>query len=262
MKLRTALKIIAAAALLMNILATILLFGSIRNTTAASDQGMLLPYLCIFGILLFSFVLFLLFMVSETGTEVNTGKSAVKAEIKEETEIRNTGDTSERAIDINELKKKAVEFIPLKEAAQNYTLKEFAEGSLSAIAKVFPITEGIFYIREKDSDQFTPLGDYAYFSEKPPGRFKLGETLPGQVAKNKYAMNLSEIPEDYVKVASGLGQGKPRHLYFLPVLNNDETIAVIEMASFKEFDKETEKLFELGAQELSQALVKAQSRNL
>ena len=84
--------------------------------------------------------------------------------------------------------------------------------------------------------------------------------MPGQVAKNKHAMNISDLPEGFI-VASGLGQSSPLHLYFLPLINNDETIAVIELASFKEFDKETEKLFELGANELSAALVKEQTRN-
>jgi hypothetical protein len=264
MKLRPALKIFASAALLFNILATILLFGSLREIHADANQGFLPPYLCIFGIILFSFILFLLFMFSESGTETKINLIESSEEIKAENKITDNQNSSQKFVDIEALKKKAREFIPVKvmDEGQDFSFKNFAEESLSLIAKAFPITTGIFYLKQMGTDEFIPIGDYAYFSEKPAGKFILGETLPGQVAKNKRAMNISDIPEGYIKVASGLGQSSPRHLYFLPLINNDEAIAVIELASFKEFDKETEKLFELGANEISDALVKEQTRNL
>ncbi len=264
MKLRSVLKIFASAALSFNILATILLFGRIRNILSDANQSLLPVYLCIFGIILFSFFLFLLFMFSEAANETKIKPDEDSAEIIADNGITDNKNSSQKLIDIEELKKKSLGFIPLKamDQGQSFSFKKFAEESLSLIAKVFPITSGIFYIREKGTKEFIPEGDYAYFSENPAGRFILGETLPGQAAKNKRAINLSDIPEGYIKIASGLGQGSPKHLYFLPLINNDETIAVIELASFKEFDKETEKLFELGANELSAALVKAQTRNL
>ena len=264
MKLRSALKIIASAALLLNIVAAILLYGSIRNSQAAANQSFLLTYLCLFGIILFSFILYLLFMGTESGNEEKNSDGIVSAEVKEEVIIQESKDASEKLIDLEDLKKKAEGFIPGKamDPQQKFSYKNFAEESLSQIAKIFPITEGIFYLRELGSDEFTPKGDYAYFSDKVPSGFKLGETLPGQAAKNKRSMNISDIPADYLKVASGLGQGSPQHLYFLPLVNNDEAIAVIELASFKQFDRETEKLFELGASELAAALVNVQTRNL
>ena len=203
-------------------------------------------------------------MFSESGPETKIDPDENSDEIISEDIITYRENSSQKLINIEELEKKARGFIPKKaiDHGQDFSFKKFAEESLSLIAKAFPITEGIFYLKETGTDEFIPVGDYAFFSEIPAAKFKLGVTLPGQVAKNKHAMNLSDIPEGYIKVASGLGQSSPLHLYFLPLINNDEAIAVIELASFKEFDKETEKLFELGANELSTALVKVHTRNL
>jgi len=263
MKLKTVLKIIASIILLLTILAALLLFGSIRNIQSVSNQSMLIPYYCIFGIIIFSFVLFLLFMFSDNGRESLADHSFSTKDFIEEETTQGNRNSSEKTYDLNDLNEKARGFVPQAALAGSaaITLKDFAEASLSQIAKVFPIIEGIFYLRDKESEEFSPLGDYAYFSEKPPGKFKLGETLPGQVAKNKRPMNLSDIPADYIKAASGLGQGSPKYLYFLPLLNKDEVLAVIELASFTEFDAATEKLFELGANELSAVLVKIETRN-
>ena len=145
---------------------------------------------------------------------------------------------------------------------ENYSPAIFAEETLSQIAKSYPIVEALFYIKEKGSEDYVPIGDYAYYSEIKRTGFKLGETLPGQVAKNRKPMSISDIPENYIMIASGLGKGKPRHLYFLPLIENDKTLAVIEMASFKEFDKESEALFELVAIELTKVLAKLETRNL
>ena len=54
------------------------------------------------------------------------------------------------------------------------------------------------FVKEKESDIFNVAGKYAYFGEEQPKSFKYGETLSGQVAKNKTALNLKEIPENRV----------------------------------------------------------------
>jgi hypothetical protein len=264
MNVRSGFKILIIVALILNIAASLILFGSLRKLGMGTNQTSLLLYFSLFGIIVFSFILFLVAWISRSGEDAKTGVTESETEIKEESVAQDKISSPEITISVEELKNKAAGIVP--EGAfvpdKDYSVKNFADESFSRIAKAFPITEGIFYLRGKESDEFFPIGDYAYFSEKPPITFKTGETLPGQVAKNKRAMNLSEVPEGYVKVASGLGMGSPRHLYFLPLINNEEVIAVIELASFKEFDKDSETLFELAANELSKALVHVQTRNL
>jgi hypothetical protein len=264
MNVRSGFKILVVVALILNITASLILFGSLRKLGMGANQTFLLSYFSIFGIIVFSFILFLFALISRPEADVKTGVTESKTEIKEETAASDKIASPKMIITVEELKNKAAGFVPKGAFVPDneYSFKNFADETLSQIAKAFPIIEGLFYLRKKGSDEFFPVGDYAYFSEKPPIAFKSGETLPGQVAKNKRAMNLSEVPEGFVKVASGLGNGSPQHLYFLPLLNKEEVIAVIELASFKQFDKHSELLFEFAANELSKALVHLQARNL
>jgi HAMP domain-containing protein/GAF domain-containing protein len=63
----------------------------------------------------------------------------------------------------------------------------------------------------------------------------IGTGLIGQCAFEKRTVNLHEIPNDYVRIASGLGDASPRNLIVLPVLFEGQVKAVIELASLGEF---------------------------
>jgi hypothetical protein len=127
---------------------------------------------------------------------------------------------------------------------QSLGIEKFSETVLANIAKVSELVQGVFYIKNKESGEFMPAGKYAYFSNQPPKSFIEGETLPGQVAKDKKILNINNIPTDYFTVVSGLGSGMPKNLLILPVTDKEGTIAVLELATFKPYDKEFENLFE------------------
>jgi GAF domain len=263
MNLRSGMKFFAVVALFLNIGAAIILIGSLRNINPGNNLS-LLSFFSFISIVVFSFFLFLVIILSRSDEPAKESSTESNTELIDEKKVSDGIASPELEINMESLRNKAANFIP-KDARvpdEKYSLNIFAEETLSQIAKFYPIVEALFYLREKGKDEFVPIGEYAYYSEKKPSGFKLGETLPGQVAKNKRAMNISDIPDNYVKVASGLGKGSPRHLYFLPVIENEITIAIIEMASFIEFDKESEITFELAATELSKILVQLETKNL
>ena len=68
-----------------------------------------------------------------------------------------------------------------------------------------------------------------------PTEFRLGEGLVGQCALEKRRIILTEVPADYVRISSGLGEAKPMNIIVLPVLFEGDTRAVIELASFQRF---------------------------
>ena len=136
----------------------------------------------------------------------------------------------------------AKSFIP-SEAFKNEG--EFLEKLLSNIAKSLDIVQSIVFSKNEESNRFEMVASYAYFSETEPPTFAEGETLPGQVAKNQVVLNLSEVPDGYITVLSGLGKGTPKHLLIVPIINNDGiTVGVIELASFTEFTSHKVKIFE------------------
>lgn len=136
------------------------------------------------------------------------------------------------------------------------TLDKYTEKILSNFAKEFNIVQGLIFIRAKGSDQFLIAGKYAYFGDTDPQGFKMGETLSGQSALNKTILYLSDIPENYVTILSGLGSSSPNHLIIIPVVVNNQTIAIIELASFKEFKQSWQKLFEEIAKRIGESLSK------
>ena len=48
---------------------------------------------------------------------------------------------------------------------------------------------------------------------------------------------ITEAPEDYIKITSGLGEAKPRNIIVLPVLFEEQVLGVIELASFSPFSE-------------------------
>ncbi|HRW63343.1 MAG TPA: GAF domain-containing protein [Bacteroidales bacterium] len=182
-------------------------------------------------------------MVEEkiTGSEIK----ATNRKLKDEDVYR------EDVIDIEAYMKK---ILP-KEKPDN-TIEDYTEKLLSNIAKEFDIVQGLFFIKDKQNEEFRVAGKYAYFGEEEPRNFKLGETLSGQAAKNKTVLNLKEIPENYVTILSGLGSSSPNHLLIIPIVLNDESIGVIELASFKEFKRNFKDLFEAMSDQIGQFLTK------
>jgi Na+-transporting methylmalonyl-CoA/oxaloacetate decarboxylase gamma subunit len=123
--------------------------------------------------------------------------------------------------------------------------EKFLEKLLSNISHKHDIVQAIAFKKDIVTHTYTFQAAYAFFSESEPPKFTEGETLPGQVAKNKVTLNLNDVPEDYITIISGLGKGSPKHLLILPILNSsNECMGIIELASFKEFDNHRVKLFE------------------
>src|SRR5438876_7414303 len=80
------------------------------------------------------------------------------------------------------------------------------------------------------------IASYAYKERKHVGnRFHLGEGLVGQAALEKKSILLTNVPEDYIRITSGLGEAPPRNIIVLPILFEGDVKAVIELASFLPF---------------------------
>src|SRR5262249_41438161 len=77
---------------------------------------------------------------------------------------------------------------------------------------------------------------YAYKERKRlSNQFRPGESVVGQCALEKSRILITEVPEDYIKINSGLGESAPSSIVVLPVLFEGQVKAVIELASFQRF---------------------------
>jgi hypothetical protein len=121
------------------------------------------------------------------------------------------------------------------------SIDSFASKLLQNMGHENEICQGMFFLSNKDFTNYKFVSGYALTSEKPIPDFKPGENLNGQVAISKEIMIIHDIPKEYMNIESGLGTSKPVNLFIAPVLLENNTIAVIEFATFKsnsEFIKE------------------------
>ena len=77
---------------------------------------------------------------------------------------------------------------------------------------------------------------YAYRERKGlRNEFRVGEGLVGQCAFEKDRILIGDVPGDYVRISSGLGEAVPLNIVVLPVIFEGQVKAVIELASFHHF---------------------------
>jgi HAMP domain-containing protein/signal transduction histidine kinase/CheY-like chemotaxis protein len=79
---------------------------------------------------------------------------------------------------------------------------------------------------------------YGYKARKSvSNRFSIGEGLVGQAALEQKSIVVTEAPEDYIKITSGLGESAPVNIIVVPVLFEDHVLGVVELASLRPFSE-------------------------
>jgi methyl-accepting chemotaxis protein len=119
---------------------------------------------------------------------------------------------------------------------------ELDELSYSIISNLVKYTNsnqgGIYVINDNDRDHlFIEMkASYAYDRRKFINKqIEIGEGLIGRCYQEKEKIYLTEIPHDYIKITSGLGEDNPRALLIIPLIYNDMIYGLIEIASFNEY---------------------------
>ena len=111
---------------------------------------------------------------------------------------------------------------------------------MSELAPLVNAQYGVFYVtrREGDDTKLELVASYgAESSDTIKQEFRLREGLIGQAAADRRPILLKDVPADFIKIGSGLGHSTPANVNILPALFEDEVRAVIELASFNEFNE-------------------------
>lgn len=121
------------------------------------------------------------------------------------------------------------------------SITKLAQTFLSEVADRTDTSYGAFYVRETVDNKVSFVKQASFAGEDASiGRedFKLGEGLIGQAAADKRMYTYKGLPKDYRMIGTGLGETPPKQIVILPVIFEDEAIAVIELATMKEYDEQ------------------------
>ena len=109
---------------------------------------------------------------------------------------------------------------------------------MSELTPLVGATQGAFFLTEtgQDNESLRRIASYGYRRrDSVPDVFGFGEGLVGQTAVARHTIRVSDVPRDYVRISSGLGEAPPLEIVILPVLFEEQVLGVIELASFTPF---------------------------
>jgi HAMP domain-containing protein/CheY-like chemotaxis protein/signal transduction histidine kinase len=152
--------------------------------------------------------------------------------------IRNLKDTTIKNNEQDWLKTNLAKFTRMLQGQKD--LLTVARLILSELAPVVSAQQGVFYTVDGGNGEprLKLLASYAFKERKTVANtFRLGEGLVGQAALEKERILLTNVPPDYIQIASGLGESTPHNIIVLPVIFEGEVKAVMELASFDRFSK-------------------------
>ena len=136
--------------------------------------------------------------------------------------IRNLRETTEQNVEQDWLKTNRERFTRMLQGQDDLT--EVSSMILSELATLVSAQHGVFYTMTRTADHAADAvlemqAGYGYEERKHLSTtFRLGEGLVGQCAKEKKRILLTDVPGDYVRINSGLGEAVPLNIIVLPVL--------------------------------------------
>lgn len=154
--------------------------------------------------------------------------------------------------------------------SKNDDLKGLGDAIISNIVKYMNANQGsLFILNDEDPDDvhLEMIACYAYNRKKHLSqKIGIGQGLVGQAVLEKDTVYMTNIPDNYLKITSGLGEALPKNLMIVPLIVNEKVYGVIELASFYTFESHhrefIEKLAESIASTISNTKVNQQTRKL
>ena len=150
--------------------------------------------------------------------------------------IRNLRDTTLRNEEQDWLKTNLTKFTRMLQGQRDFLT--VGKLILSELAPLVSAQQGAFYIinNANGESELRLLASYAQQEGNgAKNRFKLGEGLVGQAALEKRRMLLTDVPDNYAKVSSGLREFRPMNIVVLPILFEGEVKAMMELSSVERF---------------------------
>jgi methyl-accepting chemotaxis protein len=152
----------------------------------------------------------------------------------------------------------------------NDDIEKLSYEIISNLVKYCDANQGGLFVVNNDDEKnvFIEMSAAYAFDRKKflENKIELGVGLIGRAVQEAETIYITDIPENYITITSGLGDESPKSILIVPLVINEIVYGVIEMASFKEFEKYqiefVEKVGENIASTLSTVKVNIRTTNL
>ncbi|MEA3317954.1 MAG: GAF domain-containing protein [Bacteroidota bacterium] len=118
-------------------------------------------------------------------------------------------------------------------------ISELSANILVSLIDYLEANQGGLFIKNDDDKNnvfYELIASYAYnrrkYNEK---KINLGEGLVGTCAIEKKTKYITDIPDDYIEITSGLGGANPKSILIVPLKIEEDILGVIEIYSFNKF---------------------------
>ena len=143
-------------------------------------------------------------------------------------------------------------------------IKDLCDQVIQNLVKYMRANQGGIFIIQKDEntdESYLELMACRAYERKKylERRVEIGQGLIGQAAIEKKAIFLTDVPDSYINITSGLGIANPNSVLIVPLKSNEEIVGVIEMASFDVFTDNDVEFLEKVGESIASTIISAQT---
>ncbi len=141
-------------------------------------------------------------------------------------------------------------------------VQQLADRSLEFFADYLGCVVAALYLRDAQTGDLKRVAGYGFSEDASlKEHFYRGEGLIGQAARGRRLVCLDNLPADYIKVASSLGEGLPVSVALVPLQSEDRVNGVVELAFMRALEPREREFLEAIASSVGTALEAARYRN-
>jgi GAF domain-containing protein len=154
--------------------------------------------------------------------------------------------------------------------SSNDNISILGDKIISALVQYTGSNQGGLYILNDDEENnkyLELISMFAFNTKKfEKQKIRLGEGILGQTFLEKETTLLTEVPDEYVRITSGLGEANPKALVMVPLKVDKDVYGIVELASFKPYEQYeidfVQKLAETIASTLASVKAAQKNKNL